>query len=95
MIMATGPVQGNNSNGPDLKALGLSSPMEVIDILAALKIDGRPVIIDDKAQLDPNAKAQSVMKFFNDNFGMQPKELPHLASVIKKDLKAGKLGWEA
>jgi hypothetical protein len=84
-----------NPSGPDLKALGLNSPMEVIDILAALKIDGKPVIIDDKAHLDPNLKAQTVMKFFNENFNMQPKELPHLASVIKRDLKAGKLGWEA
>lgn len=92
--MSVGPVQGN-SNGPDLKSMGLSSPMEVIDILGALKVDGKPVILDDKALLDPNLKAQSVIKYFNENFNMKPNELPHLASVIKKDLKAGKLGWEA
>jgi hypothetical protein len=92
--MAIAPVS-NNQTGPDLKALGLSSPMEVIDILGALNIDGSPVITDDKAALDPNLKAQSVIKFFNENFNVKPNELPHLASVIKKDLKAGKLGWEA
>ena len=81
--------------GPDLKALGLISPMEVIDILGAMKIDGQPVIIDDKAFLNPQMKAEQVLKFFNENFNMKPSELPHLAAVVKKDLKAGKLGWEA
>ena len=91
--MAVGP--DNNNQGPDLKALGLNSPMEVIDILGALKIDGQPVITDDKAVLDPNLKAQSVIKFFNENFNMKPNELPNLASVIKNDLKAGRLTFEA
>jgi len=84
-----------NQTGPDLKALGLNSPMEVIDILASLKIDGTPVIIDDKAFLNPQMKAEQVIKYFNENFNMKPNELPHLASTIKRDLKAGKLGWEA
>ena len=92
--MAVGPVQTNTS-GPDLKGLGLSSPMEIIDILGALKIDGQPVITDDKAHLNPTVKAEAVVKFFTDNFNMKPSELPHLASVVKRDLKAGKLGWEA
>jgi len=92
--MAVGPIQ-SNSGGPDLKALGLSSPMEVIDILGALKIDGQPVITDDKAYINPQIKAEQVVKYFNLNFGLQPKELPQLASVVKRDLKAGKLGWEA
>lgn len=81
-----------NQTGPDLKALGLNSPMEVIDILAALKIDGKPVILDDKALLDPNAKAQTVIKYFNENFSMRPNELPHLAAAIKRDVKNGKAG---
>jgi len=90
-------IQAGNTNqsGPDLKALGLNSPMEVIDILGALKIEGKPVITDDKAFLNPQVKAESVIKFFNDNFNVKPADLPHLASVIKRDLKAGKLGWEA
>jgi hypothetical protein len=92
--MAIGPVAGN-SNGPDLKALGLNSPMEVIDILGAMNIDGQPVITDDKAHLNPTVKAETVVKFFTENFNMKPSELPQLASVVKRDLKAGKLGWEA
>jgi hypothetical protein len=91
--MAVTPTPSNT--GPDLQALGLKSSMEVIDILGALKIDGQPVITDDKAQLNPQIKAEQVVKYFNQNFGLQPKELPHLAAVVKKDLKAGKLGWEA
>lgn len=91
--MAIGPVQGN-SQGPNLQALGLKSPMEVIDILAALKIDGEPVIKDDKAFLDPNHKAQSVIEFFNRNFNVAPNELPHLAAAIKHDLRHGKINWE-
>jgi len=84
-----------NSGGPDLKSLGLNSPMEVIDILGAVKIDGQPVIIDDKAHLNPQVKAEQVIKFFNEKFNVKPNDLPNLASVIKRDLKAGKLGWEA
>jgi len=84
-----------NQPGPNLKALGFDSPMEVIDLLAALKIDGKPVIMDDKAFLNPQMKAEQVIKFFNENFNIKPNELPRLASVIKQDLKNGKLGWEA
>jgi len=91
--MAVGAVSGN-SQGPNFQALGLKSPMEVIDILASLKIDGEPVIKDDKAFLDPNQKAQSVLEFFNKNLGIAPNELPHLAAVIKHDLKHGKINWE-
>jgi hypothetical protein len=69
--------------------------MEVIDILGAMKIDGQPVIIDDKAHLNPQMKAEQVIKFFNENFNVKPNDLPHLASVVKNDLKARKLGWEA
>jgi len=84
-----------NQGGLDLKTLGLNSPMEVIDILAALKVDGKPVITDDKALLNPQVKAEHVMSYFKENFNLKSNELPHLASVIKRDLKAGKLGWEA
>ena len=80
--------------GPDLKALGLNSPIEVIDILGALKIDGKPVILDDKAFLNPQLKTEQIVKFFKDNYNVKPNELPHLAAVIKKDLKQGKIGWE-
>ncbi|MGB9613081.1 MAG: hypothetical protein ACPL4K_02750 [Candidatus Margulisiibacteriota bacterium] len=91
--MAIGPVQGN-SQGPNLQALGLKSPMEVIDILSVLKIDGAPVINDDKAFLDPNLKAQSVINFFKQNFNVSPNELPHLAAAIKHDLRHGRINWE-
>ena len=84
-----------NQAGPDLKALGLNSPMEIIDILGALKIDGSPIITDEKAILNPQMKAEQVIKFFNENFNVKPNELPNLASVIKNDLKAGKLAFEA
>ena len=82
-----------NRSGPDLKALGLNSPMEVIDILGALKVDGRPVIIDDKAFLNPQMKAEQVIRFFSENFNTKPNDLPHLAAEIKKDVKAGKIDW--
>lgn len=85
----------SKNSGPDLKALGLKSPLEVIDILGALKIDGKPIITDDKAYLDPQLKAEQVIKYFSQNFGLQPKELPQLAAVVKRDLKAGKIGWES
>ena len=79
--------------GPDLKALGLKSPMEVIDILALLKIDGEPIIKDDRALLDPKLKAQAVMEYFHKKHNVKPNDLPYIASLIKRDLKSGKIGW--
>ena len=78
--------------GPNLQALRLKSPMEVIDILALLKIDGEPVIKDDRALLDPKLKAQAVMEYFYKKFNVKPNDLPYLASLIKKELKNKKLG---
>jgi hypothetical protein len=89
--MAINPVK---PNGPNLPA-GIRSPQEVVDILASLRVDGSPVITDDNIHLDPRAKAQHVVQFFNQNFNVAPKDLPRLASLIKQDLKSGKLGWEA
>lgn len=68
--------------------------MEVIDILASLRIDGEPVVKDDKAFLNPDQKANAVINYFK-NFGVAPNELPHLASVIKQELRQGKINWEA
>ena len=82
-----------NSSGPDIKALGFNSPMEVIDLLSILRINGQPVIIDDKSLLDPKTKAQAVIEYFNKHYKIQPKDLPYLASLIKHDLKHGKLSW--
>lgn len=81
------------ASGPNLQALGLKSPMEVIDILGALKIDGVPVILDDKAFLNPQLKAELVIRYFTEKFKVKPNELPYVASLIKKDLKNGKLKW--
>lgn len=79
--------------GPDLKALGLKSPAEVIDILSVLRIKGKPVITNDRAHLDPKLKAQTVMQYFQSKFKIEPNDLPHLASIIKKDLRSGRLKW--
>ncbi len=79
--------------GPNLQALGLKSPMEVIDILALVSIDGERVISDDHALLDPSRKANAVMEYFADRFNVKPAELPYIASIIKQDLKNGKIGW--
>ncbi len=81
--------------GPNFQALGLKSPMEVIDILALLKIEGRPVITDDKAHLDPQLKAELVIKTMLENYGIKPNTLPYLAAVIKRNLKNGQLKWSA
>jgi len=78
--------------GPNLQALGLKSPMEVIDILALLVIDGIPVIKNSHALLDPQAKAQEVIEFFVNNFQAKPNDLPYLASLVKRDLKNRKYG---
>ncbi|MFH1683605.1 MAG: hypothetical protein ABIA67_01850, partial [Candidatus Margulisiibacteriota bacterium] len=84
--------QQAKNKGPDLKILGLKSPMEVIDILALLKIDGEPIIKDERALLDPKQKAQTVMEYFQIKFNVKPNDLPYLASLIKHDLKHGKIG---
>jgi hypothetical protein len=81
------------NQGPNLKALGLKSPMEVIDILALLNIDGERVIKDDRSLLDPNQKAKAIMEYFASRFKVKPTDLPYLASMIKQDLKNGKIGW--
>ncbi|MFC1510794.1 hypothetical protein ACFL5U_00180 [Candidatus Margulisiibacteriota bacterium] len=93
--MAANPQISEKSNSPNLKSLGFNSPMDVIDILAELKVDGEPVIKDDNALLNPKLKAQTVMQYFTEKFNFKPAELPHLAATVKRDLKAGKLGWEA
>ncbi len=85
--------QTQKQSGPNLQALGLKSPMEVIDLLALLKIDGEPVVNDDRALLDPNQKAKAVMEYFHRHFNVKPADLPYLASLIKHDLKHGKIGW--
>ncbi|MDD5593255.1 MAG: hypothetical protein PHG97_00760 [Candidatus Margulisbacteria bacterium] len=85
-------VQEKNS-GPNFQALGFKSPMEVIDLLAMLKIDGEPIIKDDSALLDPKAKAQAIMQYFAEKHNMKPNDLPYIAAVIKQDLKAGRIKW--
>lgn len=85
--------QTQQQKGPDLKALGLKSPMEVIDILSLLKIDGEPIILDDKLHLDPKAKAQAVVDFFTTKLGAKANELPYLAAAIKRKLKNGQMTW--
>ena len=84
-----------NNQESNLKTLGLKSPMEVIDILGALKIDGSPVINDDKAFLNPQLKAETVLRFFTGKFNLKPNELPYLASIIKRKLKSGELSFGA
>ncbi|OGC25276.1 hypothetical protein A2291_03670 [candidate division WOR-1 bacterium RIFOXYB2_FULL_42_35] len=78
--------QKEQTKGPDLKALGLKSPMEVIDILALIKIDGKSVINDHSILLNPKAKAQAVVEFYHENFNVKPNDLPHIASMIKKEI---------
>lgn len=80
-------------SGPDFKALGLKSAAEIIDILAMLKIEGERVIKDDSVLLNPQAKAKSVMEFFIKRFRLDPAKLPYLASLVKHDLKNGKISW--
>lgn len=89
------PVNQNTTtkSGPNLAALGFKSPMEVIDILALLKVDGEPIIKDDRAILDPKLKAQAVLEYFHTKFNITPNDIPYLASLIKQDLKSGKLNW--
>ena len=81
------------SAGPNLQTLGLKSPMEVIDLLALLKIDGEPIIKDDRVLLNPKLKTHAVLEYFQKMFNVKPNDLPYLASLIKNDLKHGKIGW--
>jgi|GEM_PF-1209847 len=80
-------------NGLDLKALGLKSPMEVIDILALLRVDGESVVSNDRDLLDQNQKTKAVLEYFHRKFNLSPNKLPYLASLVKHELKQGKLGW--
>ncbi len=75
----------------NLQALGLKSPIEVIDILGALKIDGAPIISDEKVILNQQLKAEAIFKYFGAKFGVKPSELPYIAALIKKKLKTGEL----
>ena len=84
----------NNNNetqtkqtGVNFEALGFKSPMEIIDLLALLKIDGEPIVKDEKAILDPKLKAQCVMEYFMRKFNLTPNDLPYLASLIKREIK--------
>lgn len=79
--------------GANLQTLGLRSPTEVFDILALLKVDGEPIISDDRVFLDPKAKTRAVIDYFQQNFNVSAQDLPHLASAIKHDLKNGKINW--
>jgi hypothetical protein len=84
-----------NEKDTNLKTLGLKSPLEVIDILGALKIDGVPIINDEKVILNQQLKAEAIFKFFATKFGVKPNELPIIASLIKKKLKTGELRFGA
>jgi hypothetical protein len=81
------------NQGPNLESLGFKSPLEVFDILSLLKIDGEPIVRDDRALLDPKQKAQAIMEYLHGKFNLKPNDLPYLASLIKRDLKQGKIGW--
>ena len=77
--------------GPNLKALGFNNPMEIIDLLALLKVDGEPIIKDDKAWLDQKLKAQLVMEYFLKTYKIKPDTLPYVGTVVKRDIKQKKL----
>ena len=38
--------------GLDLKKLGFNSPMEIINLLALIKVDGQPIIKEGRANFD-------------------------------------------
>ncbi len=80
-----------NEKESNLQALGIKSPIEVLDILGALKIDGAPIISDEKVILNPQLKAEAIFKYFAAKFGVKPNELPYIAALIKKKLKTGEL----
>jgi hypothetical protein len=75
------------------KQNNLNSLQEVIDLLALLKVDGEPIIKNDQDLLDPKQKTKAVLEFFSDKFKISPEDIPYLASLVKKDLKNGKIGW--
>jgi hypothetical protein len=84
-----------NEKDTQLKTLGLKSPMEVIDILGALKIDGAPIINDEKVILNQQLKTEAIFKYFAAKFNVKPNELPYIAALIKKKLKNGELRFGA
>ena len=84
-----------NEKDNNLKSLGLKSPLEVIDILGALKIDGAPIINDEKVILNQQLKADAIFKYFAAKFGVKPNELPYIAALIKKKLETGELRFGA
>jgi len=79
--------------GPNLKALGFNSPMEVIDLLALIKVDGEPIIKDDQVLLNPQLKADTIVRYFHDKFQVKPNLLPYIAATIKRGLKNGQIKW--
>jgi len=79
------------NKGPNLKALGFNNPMDIIDLLALIKIDGEPIIKDEQVLLDPKLKAQAVMEYFLKRFNLKPNDLPYFASLLKNDMKQRKL----
>jgi hypothetical protein len=91
--MANNQTEQKKSGGLNLQALGFNSPMEIIDLLALIKVDGVPVISDDSACLNPKTKTEHVLRFFQEKFGVKAPLLPYVASIIKKNLKTGKIRW--
>lgn len=83
--------QAKDQAAQNLQRLGFKSPMDVIDFLAMLKVDGVPIITDDNVRLNPQLKAAEVIKYFGEKYGVKPNNLPYVASIIKRDLKNGKL----
>lgn len=76
--------------GPNLPLLGFKTPMDVIDLLAIIKIDDEPVIKEERCLLDPKLKAQAVMEYYYKKFKVDPNDLPYLASLVKKEIKQRK-----
>ncbi|MFA6548765.1 MAG: hypothetical protein WCT39_02370 [Candidatus Margulisiibacteriota bacterium] len=87
------PNQKTQTEGTNLKTLGLNSPQEVFDLLGLLKIDGEPIVKNEQDVLDPKLKAKAVIDYFSEKFNVKMDELPYIASLIKHDLKHGKLTW--
>ncbi|PIS28703.1 hypothetical protein COT42_07150 [Candidatus Saganbacteria bacterium CG08_land_8_20_14_0_20_45_16] len=81
----------DKQNGPSLESLGLKSPIEIFDILSILRVDNEPLIKSSQALLDQKLKAQTIMEYFKTKFNISPGDLPYLASMIKHDLKHGKI----
>lgn len=75
---------------PDLQKLGFKDPDAVINFLAVCSFGGKSVINDLQLALTLKGKADQVIKFFQDH-GVKINELPQLASMIKNDIRAGKV----